>query len=315
MATKEERNARARDNQRLSRARRLDYIAALEGKVREYEKTGAHANRELQLSARFVEKQNALLRAWVCRTTQLREPELADWLGLPAEQADQHFNAFLASSGRYISNPQDRYPPYSQMGTENMGPPLSASLSAPVSAPLSAPLSYASESSFSDSSHTGQAQYYDAQAASIAYHVNGMSQYLPLRRNTAPNFQQRTSSDSPVVANHPLVVARHDYQHNTDTPRYPASITYAGVYDDGLPGEGYVHKDSAHYLDDQQRPTSRYLNPGSNYQQPNVAGYNRAYISESEISPVLVPSQALRSATPRLAEVGSGHLNGGSSLR
>lgn len=93
--TKEDRNARARDNQRLSRARRMDYIATLEEKVREFEKGGVAATQQMQASARSVEKQNTQLKAWLCKAIGLRESDLQDWLKMSNENAEKCFNAFL----------------------------------------------------------------------------------------------------------------------------------------------------------------------------------------------------------------------------
>lgn len=108
MTTKEERNARARDNQRLSRARRMDYIATLEEKIRHYEKDGIAATQQMQASARLVEKQNTLLKAWVCRLLHLSEHELQEWLKMPSDMAEASFDAALSSSEHQIRPAQGR---------------------------------------------------------------------------------------------------------------------------------------------------------------------------------------------------------------
>ncbi|KAK0735807.1 hypothetical protein B0T21DRAFT_368570 [Apiosordaria backusii] len=53
---------RIRTNQRLSRARRKEYISSLEARIREYEEKGVHATLEIQLAARKVAEENKKLR-------------------------------------------------------------------------------------------------------------------------------------------------------------------------------------------------------------------------------------------------------------
>ncbi|KAK4204178.1 hypothetical protein QBC40DRAFT_3547 [Triangularia verruculosa] len=53
---------RIRKNQRLSRARRKEYVASLEARVREYEERGVQASLEIQLAARKVAEENEKLR-------------------------------------------------------------------------------------------------------------------------------------------------------------------------------------------------------------------------------------------------------------
>ncbi|KAK4081574.1 uncharacterized protein Triagg1_2315 [Trichoderma aggressivum f. europaeum] len=54
--------ARIRDNQRRSRARRREYIAELEQRLRAYELSGVEASSEVQLAARRVAEENRQLR-------------------------------------------------------------------------------------------------------------------------------------------------------------------------------------------------------------------------------------------------------------
>ncbi|KAL7789531.1 hypothetical protein V8C37DRAFT_213079 [Trichoderma ceciliae] len=54
--------ARIRDNQRRSRARRREYIAELEQRLRSYELSGVEASAEVQMAARRVAEENRQLR-------------------------------------------------------------------------------------------------------------------------------------------------------------------------------------------------------------------------------------------------------------
>jgi len=54
--------ARNRENQRRSRARRKDYVAGLESRIRRFEREGVQATAEVQAAARRVKEENALLR-------------------------------------------------------------------------------------------------------------------------------------------------------------------------------------------------------------------------------------------------------------
>lgn len=59
--------ARIRDNQRRCRARRREYLARLEQKLRDYEKQGLQATQEMQRAAREVAAENAALRELLTR--------------------------------------------------------------------------------------------------------------------------------------------------------------------------------------------------------------------------------------------------------
>ncbi|KAK0665882.1 hypothetical protein QBC41DRAFT_158317 [Cercophora samala] len=54
--------SRIRTNQRLSRARRKEYIASLEARLRQHEERGVQATLEIQLAARRVAEENKKLR-------------------------------------------------------------------------------------------------------------------------------------------------------------------------------------------------------------------------------------------------------------
>lgn len=95
--SREDRNARARNNQRQSRARRIEYIATLEAKVRHFESGGITATQELQLAARKIEAQNAQLRAWLSRAIGVTDRNILEWLKLSPEQAESCFAAFIVS--------------------------------------------------------------------------------------------------------------------------------------------------------------------------------------------------------------------------
>lgn len=104
MPNREERNARARDNQRLSRARRSEYVSTLENKVHEFEKGGMAATQQMQASARVVERQNAQLKAWLCKTVGVREHDLSEWLKMSPDDAEKCFNAFSLTHRRPSSS-------------------------------------------------------------------------------------------------------------------------------------------------------------------------------------------------------------------
>lgn len=55
--------ARVRNNQRRSRARRKEYLRDVEERLRDFERRGIEASRELQIAARQVADENTLLRS------------------------------------------------------------------------------------------------------------------------------------------------------------------------------------------------------------------------------------------------------------
>lgn len=119
--SKEERNARARDNQRLSRARRMDYISTLEARIRHFEQEGITATKELQYAARTVEKQNTQLKSWLVRSVGLRESDLQQWLRMPTEQAESCFNSFMLTRATGIPTESHSRSGYSDM-PKNISP-------------------------------------------------------------------------------------------------------------------------------------------------------------------------------------------------
>ncbi|MCJ1441462.1 MAG: hypothetical protein MMC23_001951 [Stictis urceolatum] len=97
--------ARNRDNQRRSRARRQDYIKELEQRICEHELAGIRATTKVQAAAQKVVNQNSSLRA------------LLESLGVTVEQVDQ----FLQNGTR---------PPNGPYQTNNIRAPLQSSESA-----------------------------------------------------------------------------------------------------------------------------------------------------------------------------------------
>ncbi len=77
---------RNREHQRLSRARRKDYVADLEARVRKYNQDGISVTAEVQVAARRAAEENHFLRA------------LLEMHGISAAEMDRH----LASS-RHVS--------------------------------------------------------------------------------------------------------------------------------------------------------------------------------------------------------------------
>lgn len=103
---REVRNARARDNQRLSRARRAEYIASLEKRIHDFEKGGVAATQQMQNTARTIEKQNSQLRSWLCRYSGLREQDVSEWLRHPSDTAEEFFELFL-NAKKSVSSSRD----------------------------------------------------------------------------------------------------------------------------------------------------------------------------------------------------------------
>ncbi|KAI9762956.1 MAG: hypothetical protein M4579_000019 [Chaenotheca gracillima] len=71
--------ARVRNNQRASRARRREYLETLELRVKQCEFRGAQASVEIQLAARKVARENALLRS-LLKLQGVSESEIAKYL-------------------------------------------------------------------------------------------------------------------------------------------------------------------------------------------------------------------------------------------
>ena len=80
-------------NQRLSRARRKDYIASLKEKVQQYEKEGVQVTREVQMAAQRVVEENRKLRA-LLRESGFEEGKIDELLRVSQEGTDV--------GGRYI---------------------------------------------------------------------------------------------------------------------------------------------------------------------------------------------------------------------
>jgi hypothetical protein len=81
---REARNARARNNQRVSRARKLERIAHLEEQLRQYEQRGMAATLSVQTRAREVEAENRLMKGWL-RSLAVSDADMAHWLSLSPE--------------------------------------------------------------------------------------------------------------------------------------------------------------------------------------------------------------------------------------
>ena len=74
-------------NQRLSRARRKDYIASLKEKVQQYEKEGVQVTKEVQMAAQRVVAENEKLRA-LLRESGFEEGKIGELLRVSQEGTD-----------------------------------------------------------------------------------------------------------------------------------------------------------------------------------------------------------------------------------
>lgn len=83
--SKEDRNTRARNNQRLSRARKVEYITSLEDRLRQFERGEVAATSEIQTRARAVDAENRTLRRLLCRALALDDLALGDLLNTGGE--------------------------------------------------------------------------------------------------------------------------------------------------------------------------------------------------------------------------------------
>lgn len=79
-ATLQDQTARNRINQRNFRSRRQQYIKELEERLRVYEQAGVQATSRVQVAARVVARENAMLRNLVRETTGCTERQLNSYL-------------------------------------------------------------------------------------------------------------------------------------------------------------------------------------------------------------------------------------------
>lgn len=77
--------SRIRTNQRLSRARRKEYISSLESRIREHEEKGVQATLEIQLAARKVAEENQRLRELLGKVG-VSEAGIREYLQQPPSQ-------------------------------------------------------------------------------------------------------------------------------------------------------------------------------------------------------------------------------------
>lgn len=211
LSTREERNARARTNQRISRARRLDYITSLEARLRQYESSGVAASQEVQASARGVEKQNSMLRSWLVRLTDISEGELYEWLRMSSESAEQSFESFLRRS-KVIN-----------LSTDQADGILTTGDVTSVMPTQSTSMSYASERSYPDSPFTD--------ASTLAF------------CSTSEPHSRQTSTPRVKLRNHSVPIAQRtswtDPQYSL-TSRLAAPMTFPT-------SNHYVNDPSRHY--------------------------------------------------------------------
>ncbi|KAJ8516818.1 hypothetical protein ONZ45_g5904 [Pleurotus djamor] len=71
---------RIRENQRRSRDRKRQYVASLEGRLKEFEQQGVQANIELQKQARLVLEENRALRSLLKEQCDLDERDIDSYL-------------------------------------------------------------------------------------------------------------------------------------------------------------------------------------------------------------------------------------------
>ncbi|BFZ57981.1 hypothetical protein PYCC9005_005039 [Savitreella phatthalungensis] len=98
--SKEERNERARNNQRLSRARKVEYIQSLEQKLRQYERGDVQLASQIQSRARLVERDNRRLRGWLASLLGVGDAQVGEWCRIDDDSEARRVveQAFLAST-------------------------------------------------------------------------------------------------------------------------------------------------------------------------------------------------------------------------
>ncbi|CCG84539.1 protein of unknown function [Taphrina deformans PYCC 5710] len=169
----------------------MDYIATLEEKIRHYEKDGVSATQEMQNTARVIEKQNALLKTWVCRLLPVSEQVLQEWLKSPADMAEACFNVATSASGHHFRTRHVRSP-FSKIPANSFLPPQSADPTY-TSEPVVPDAQYPTQRKINSSQ--GQSQF--AQRGSFENTLQQVPDSHSTGSWTEPRFEQSNSAPYP----------------------------------------------------------------------------------------------------------------------
>ena len=97
MPDKVSKNARVRENQRRSRARRAEYLKSLEDGLRTRHASEVTTAVEVQSAARHVLRQNGVLRRWLSQSINVSPSTLETWLSMDDQSAEARFQAHFRS--------------------------------------------------------------------------------------------------------------------------------------------------------------------------------------------------------------------------